>query len=434
MSTRRGARVDVLEAPPKTRPLRVLVMSHAHPRLSHGGAEIAAYRLYESLAALPGCQAWFLGCDPAGTAGRDGVALTQPFGERDYLYSGTGQFDWFKFANRDPRLPGELRALLDDLRPDVVHLHHYVNYGLEALWLIKTVLPGARIVVTLHEFQAICNHFGQMVTTGALKLCEEAGRQACRKCFPAIDGSDFFIRETYIKLFFGLVDHFISPSRFLLERYVTWGIDRARMSVIENIIAPASEAAPAAARDGVLRVGFFGQISRLKGVNVVMECARLLSERSRAQIVIDIFGDYSNQPPQFQQDFLDQLAKCGENVNYRGTYRQSEVDRLMRGVDAVLVPSIWWENSPVVIQEALRNRRPVICSNIGGMAEKVRDGLDGFHFNVGSGLELCYLLQRLHDDPHLLQAVRLTLQGPPAPLEVLEQHITLYGMLLAVAA
>ncbi len=56
----------------------------------------------------------------------------------------------------------------------------------------------------------------------------------------------------------------------------------------------------------------------------------------------------------------------------------------MQSVDAVLVPSIWWENSPVVIQEALANGRPVICSDIGGMAENVRPGHDGFHFEAGN--------------------------------------------------
>ena len=67
----------------------------------------------------------------------------------------------------------------------------------------------------------------------------------------------------------------------------------------------------------------------------------------------------------------------------------------MNSVDLVLVPSIWWENSPMVIQEALRNRRPVVCSDIGGMAEKVVDGRDGFSFPVGNPVALASLLRRL---------------------------------------
>ena len=53
-----------------------------------------------------------------------------------------------------------------------------------------------------------------------------------------------------------------------------------------------------------------------------------------------------------------------------------------------MVPSIWWENSPLVIQEAFFHRRPVICSDVGGMAEKVTDGVDGIHFRVGDAFSL----------------------------------------------
>jgi glycosyltransferase involved in cell wall biosynthesis len=269
-----------------------------------------------------------------------------------------------------------------------------------------------------------------MVKRDLFSLCDLSGPEACHKCFPSHDASDFFIRESYIKLFFNLVDHFISPSRFLMERYVTWGIDRSRLSVIENIIAPTMLPPEASiADDGPeqkLRIGFFGQISKLKGIGVLLECAEILSHKTELQISFDIYGDYKGQPQEFQEEFLAQLAKVSSNVNYRGAYRQDQVDRLMRGTDAVLVPSIWWENSPVVIQEAFRNNRPVICSDIGGMAEKVRDGMDGFHFSVGSGLDLSYLLTRLHDDRTLLRTMRETINPPPKGQDVLAEHLALY--------
>jgi glycosyltransferase involved in cell wall biosynthesis len=83
-----------------------------------------------------------------------------------------------------------------------------------------------------------------------------------------------------------------------------------------------------------------------------------------------LHGEYRQQPPAFQQEFIEKLEAAETNVTYAGFYEESHVDRLMQGVDVVVVPSIWWENSPVVIEEALRNRRPVICSDIGRMAEK----------------------------------------------------------------
>ncbi|WP_431272710.1 glycosyltransferase [Dankookia sp. P2] len=89
----------------------------------------------------------------------------------------------------------------------------------------------------------------------------------------------------------------------------------------------------------------------------------------------------------------------------------------MRSVHAVLVPSIWWENSPLVIQEALLNRRPVICSDIGGMAEKVRNGLDGFHFQAGSAFSLAALLGGLASEPQRLLALQQSMAVPPTIAE-----------------
>ena len=60
----------------------------------------------------------------------------------------------------------------------------------------------------------------------------------------------------------------------------------------------------------------------------------------------------------------------------------------MRSIDWTIIPSIWWENSPIVIQESFFHGRPMICSNIGGMAEKITDGVDGLHFRVGSSEDL----------------------------------------------
>ncbi len=113
-------------------------------------------------------------------------------------------------------------------------------------------------------------------------------------------------------------------------------------------------------------------------------------------------------------------------MNFHGPYDRVRVDPLMQSVHAVLVPSVWWENSPVVIQEALRNRRPVICSDIGGMAEKVRNGIDGFHFPVGSAMALTGLLRQLAADRARLANVAAAMTGRPELVSTLEDYLSLY--------
>jgi glycosyltransferase involved in cell wall biosynthesis len=194
--------------------------------------------------------------------------------------------------------------------------------------------------------------------------------------------------------------------------------------------APAGVRAPGAG--GALRVGFFGQLSFLKGVNVLLNAARRLDKNERWDIGFEIFGDYRSQPPEFQKELLEHMAEIGENVKFHGPYDQSRVDALMQSVDAVIVPSIWWENSPLVIQEALRNGRPVICSDIGGMAEKVRDGVDGFHFHAGSAMDLASLLMRLADDRGMLANVAGTLQTPAPVNAIVDAHLSVYRSIPAL--
>jgi glycosyltransferase involved in cell wall biosynthesis len=414
-------------------PLRVLVMSHMDPRVSRGGAEIAAFQLYTKLKADPGVKAWFLAAAPGRINERLGVRLTQPFGPDEYVYVGHG-FDHTIHANSDPEFPPEFIRLLQDLQPDVVHLHHYTNFGLEVLLQIRRAVPAARIVLTLHEYLAICNHFGQMVKRPGFGLCEKSSPRDCARCFPEKSEPDFFLREMFIKRFFRLVDRFISPSQFLADRYIAWGIDAARMTVIENGMPERpGHAAPApypSVDDGVV-FGFFGQISALKGINVLLEAAALLDKAGIDHVRIDVNGDYSGQPEPFRLDFEKRLAGASENFRFRGAYENNRVDSLMQQAHAVLVPSVWWENSPLVIQEALLNRRPVICSDIGGMAEKVRDGIDGFHFQAGNAWSLANLLRSLAANPQRLQDVQQTLAVPPTLSETAAAVQTVYAELMA---
>ncbi len=406
---------------------RILIASHSHPALSKGGAEIAALRHHEAMTAAPGWQSWFLGCSRE-PATRAGSVITQPFGPKQYLYTSTS-FDWFKFANPDPAYPREFKAMLADVRPDILHFHHYAVFGVETFLHIREALPDSKIVLTLHEFQAICNHYGQMITRGRQELCQAATLRDCNRCFPDISRADFFLRQTYAQRFLALVDHFVAPSQFLADRYIAWGLDPARVSVIENITAP-GVTVPTPPRHGTrLRVGFFGQISSLKGIQVLLDAAAMLDADDNTAVQIDIHGDHSNQPEEFRADFTERMKAAGRNVRFHGAYDNQQVDRLMQGVDAVVIPSIWWENSPVVIQECLRNRRPVLCSDIGGMAEKVRDGLDGFHFPVGNAAALADLLAGLAADRSRLDAIAATMRAPTGAEETVAAHLALYDRL-----
>jgi glycosyltransferase involved in cell wall biosynthesis len=309
-----------------------------------------------------------------------------------------------------------------------VHFHHYAQFGVEAFAIARRALPDLRIVLTLHEFQAICNHFGQMVTRPQRGLCTAASLAACHRCFPERSTIDLFLREHWLKSFMGLVDAFIAPSRFLAERYIEWGLPSERMHIIGNAIAAPAPTPHRPRRSKRFQVGFFGQMSPLKGIGVLLDAAEDLADDPA--IAINIHGDDRNQPEAFREELAARLARAGSNVRLHGPYDNARVDALMRGMDVVVMPSVWWENAPVVIEEALRNRIPVLCSDIGGMAEAVREGLDGFHFSAGSATELAALIRELAADPQRLAALGQSMRMPPTPAQVAASHIELYEELI----
>ena len=112
-----------------------------------------------------------------------------------------------------------------------------------------------------------------------------------------------------------------------------------------------------------------------------------------------------------------------------GPYRRDELAGLLSEVDWVVVPSTWWENAPLVVSEAFRMRRPVICSAIGGLTELVADGVTGLHARAGDSLDLARVMQRALDNPDLWSLLVANLPAVPTTAEAAERHLALYQSL-----
>src|SRR5204862_3731208 len=115
------------------------------------------------------------------------------------------------------------------------------------------------------------------------------------------------------------------------------------------------------------------------------------------------------------------LEAAADRVTVCGPYAPERVGELMADVDWVVVPSVWWENSPLVIQEAFAHGRPVICSDIGGMAEKVTHGVNGLHFRANDAINLAETIRMATSSPGLWET--LSTGGMPA-LYPMDEHVT----------
>jgi glycosyltransferase involved in cell wall biosynthesis len=406
--------------------MKYLIFSHGHPNYSKGGAEIAAHRLFQGINQIPGHSAWFVARCPDNM-----LHLGSPIAainERELLISGNADI---------PNLTATIRLgsdsdfaeMLRHINPDVVHFHHYINFGVEMLHAVRRELPNAKILLTLHEFIAICSNNGQMYKTNN-QLCHSYSPRDCSQCFPDRNPEDFFLREQYIKSFFANVDMFISPSHFLMERYISWGIPREKITVIENGQMSEPPLAPRPIKDDDSRnvFGFFGQINPYKGVDVLLQAVANLSKKERRKLVLEIHGaNLEYQTPAFQEKInalLKPLQKEGV-VRVVGPYQPHEMRDRMANIDWVVVPSIWWENSPMVIQEALLYGRPLLVSNIGGMAEKVQHQITGLHVPANNTNAWGNTLLHCAKNSQLWQQLTDNIRQPLSITDCAREHLAL---------
>jgi len=149
-------------------------------------------------------------------------------------------------------------------------------------------------------------------------------------------------------------------------------------------------------------------------------------KRAGHRVSLAVHGDDRHMPDSYRQEISPLLAELGEAVALYGAYPPEEAPGLMRGADWIVAPSIWWENDPLVLQEALAAGRPVIASDIGGMAEVVRRQSLGLLAPAGDAEALAETLARCLGEPALWADCRAAMRPDPARHD-LAPLLRLYG-------
>ena len=384
---------------------------------------------FRAIEATPNHEAFYLSRAPA-TIRRHAATplMSLRHGARE-AFLHTGAWDEFWLSNGGmTELNDAFASYLERINPDVVHFHHVIGLGVEAIALVRRALPRTRLVITFHEYLAICANHGQMVKTGRHALCTEASPSLCNVCLPQHGPAEFFAREEHLRAHLLLADAYVSPSRFLVDRYVAWGLPQERFRVIENGVdgapVPARDFSGSTRRD---RFAFFGQVTEFKGLPILLDAISRIPDELWGSATLSVFGgNLEFQPEAFQRRFHALVEAAGRRVRFHGSYRQDELPGLMAEIDWVIVPSIWWENSPVVIQEAFLHRRPVIASGIGGMAEKIQNETDGLHFRAGSPESLADRLGRALRENGLWERLSAAAPRPPDLAAFGSDHLALY--------
>ncbi len=410
---------------PKQHRFRVVKVTHGYPPRFNAGTEVYSQTLCHQLARR-GHSVWVFTREEDPFAADYTVRREQDPLEQQIevtLVNMARARDGYRHAEVD----AAFADLLDRVHPDVIHVSH-LNH-LSTSLVAEAKRRGIPLVFTAHDFWPLCprGQFIRMYSPGRdpWALCPGQRDTDCAKyCYCRYFSGDPDQRQAdedywtqwvaqrmaHMREVMAMFDVIIAPSRQLMAIYrrdlpaiadrllfLDYGFDhellRGRYRTPTN--------------GGEFVFGYIGTHIPAKGVDQLIQAFAGLQGRCRLRI----YGRYQEPNTRALKHLVNTLARdIRERIEWCDEYcNQQIVKSVFNHVDAIVVPSIWLENSPLVIHEALQARVGVITANAGGMAEFVRHEENGLLFRHRDVEDLRRQMQRFVDDP--LQTVRLAQRG-----------------------
>ncbi|MGK3963922.1 glycosyltransferase [Sorangium sp. So ce1667] len=322
--------------------------------------------------------------------------------------------DGYRHAGVDQRFA----ELCDRLRPDVVHIGH-LNH-LSTSLVAEAAGRGIPIVYTLHDYWVMCPR-GQFMQThpenphDVWPACDgQEDRKCAERCYARFFSGAPDEREEDVAYWTGwvarrmrhiremtdLVDVFVAPARYLERRYrQAFGLPERKLVYLDYGFDLSRLGGRARAPGEPFTFGYIGTHIPAKGIHQLLEAFGQVRGDARLRI----WGRPRGQDTEALRAIAQGLpGDAAARVEWLPEYRNQDIVRdVFDRVDCIVVPSIWVENSPLVIHEALEARVPVITANAGGMAEYVHHEVNGLLFEHRDPASMARQMQRLADDPGL---------------------------------
>lgn len=381
-------------------------------------------------------------------------------GYRDETYNGVSvrrlQLNWMKahdpnrYLYDNPVVAAYLRDYLNQIQPDMVHI--ISCYTLSASVIRTARERGLPVVVTLTDYWFVCPRLTLLRSDS--ELCD--GRTTVWECLRCMlwDAKIYcvptrmlpqsivacllswmsrhprltrwrglrgmamdmghrkrFLRETLV-----LADEVIVPSSSLKDIFLQNDF-RIPMRVLpygHDLSWLQSYAGKKPSER--IRIGYMGQIIPIKGVHLLTQAFKE-AVVAGANATLSIFGDLDRSPSYAQQ--LRRMVSDHANVRFEGAFARESLSDVLAQIDVLVVPSLWYENNPLVIQEAFATKTPVIAAKLGGMSEFVEHETNGLLFERGNVNDLARQLRRAIIQPGLLERLR---DGIP-PVKTIDQEM-----------
>ena len=435
--------------------MRILLVVHGLPPAAAGGTEIYVHDLAHRLKERRGDEVFILTRESC--ADRPEMSVRQECRDGLHLTHVNNTFQTcssFEQTYRNEAIRQIGGRLLEEIRPDVAHIHHLTGLGTD----LVTELSARTIptVFTLNDYWLLCQR-GQLLDVD-LERCAGPYPLGCARCmhlpvaaspvgraaegllrlrphlpvaareplrrvaFAALANSrsaesasaPVEERLRHVRSICGLVDRFLAPSRTLRDRFLALGIHAERLFLAEQGIEHRPFRGLRPTRADRLRLGFVGSLIVSKAPHVLLEAVFDLPPES---VSVQVYGAYApyHGDDRYRGSLERLLSRPG--VTHFGSVSHEHISVALASIDVLVVPSVWIENAPFVIREAFRAGVPVVASDLGGLAEMVTHERNGLLFPAGDVVALRKALRRLLEEQGLLGRLR---QGIP-PVKSMEQ-------------
>ena len=423
--------------------MNVLQVVHFYPPQSMGGCELYTRDLARELSRWCTVEVFCTvpeSCHPPEHSPEQSICTAI---RKDYATFGN------PFHERDAKAEAAFAALLNRLQPDIIHVQHLMNLSLRLPLIAHK--SGIPLVYTLHDFWLMCPR--AFLLTADLQVCSGSSavhctaclesnmrlfktstytnrpsalaRQITKLCWNGYEKLRFMFavrlwRRFWVKKIIHSVDFFIAPSQFLKLQYERFGIPAEKILFLTHGISSQSVPRTTTASSPP-RFLFIGSLHVHKGVELLIDAFNKIDKPCTLQV-------YGSGPAAYVEKLR---ARCTtQQVLFKGQLAEHDRWGVLADSDALIVPSLCYENAPLVILEAFAAKVPVIAAGHGGMAELVHNGVNGFTFTPGSSESLARVITQCLDNPALLAQCAAGIKPVKSMGEHAQEILAVYNTLL----
>ncbi len=238
-------------------------------------------------------------------------------------------------------------------------------------------------------------------------------------------------RPEFIRQRLNMVDRILAPTHLMENMLARNGIHRSRISYVPYGVELAHIRRNInKGREDRLRVGFIGTIVEHKGAHLLIKAVRSLPEQ--VPISLDIYGKMTEFPDYGAT--LQEMAAGDPRISFKGTFPNDQIGNVFNTLDCLVVPSLWYENTPLVIYSSMASGCPVVATNLGGMSEAVTHNVNGLLFEKGNAAQLARLLKRMALDRPLVGSLAEKTKIPKSIPQYADDLERIYAEIQALRA